>query len=59
MTKKSQKKIRPVKAWAGISDGRLHCWSSTPRYYEIYPTRTLAKEHYEEFQTAQFALMGR
>lgn len=45
-------KLRPVKsvtAWAGISDGKLHCWGGENKYYEIYPTRKLAALNYEHF----------
>jgi len=54
MAKKKSQKIKPVKAWAGISDGKLHCWSGEPRYgtvryYEIYPAKAQAKVAYEQY----------
>ncbi len=49
MGKLTTQKIKPVKAWAGISEGKLHCWESEPRYYEIYPTRKQVRVSYEEY----------
>ena len=53
MAKKPQKRAvplpKPVIAWAGVSDGKLHCWGGETRYYEIYPTRAQAKIAYEHF----------
>lgn len=52
MPKKSTKrpvKIKPVRAWAGICDGKIHCWGGETRYYELYPTKAQAKIAYEHF----------
>lgn len=54
MAKMKTQKIKPVKAWAGVSDGKIHCWSGEPRYgtqryYEIYPTKAQAKKSYEQY----------
>lgn len=42
-------KIKPVRAWAGICDGKLHCWRTGERYYEIYPTKAQAQAAYQLF----------
>lgn len=40
---------KPIKAWAGVTDGKLHRWSvDNGNYYEIYPSRSAAKDHYEQ-----------
>lgn len=47
-SKKPQMKIKPVRAWAGVSDGRLHGWGPTAgNYYEIYRTKAQARAAYE------------
>lgn len=49
MGKKTKQKIKPIKAWVGICEGKMHCWGGEARYYEIYPTQALVKIAYEEY----------
>jgi len=46
---KISKLPRSIKAWAGVVDGKIHCWGQTQgNYYEIYSSRAMAKRHYEK-----------
>lgn len=52
MTKfqKRPRKIKPIKAWAGVVRGKIHGWKTQEApYYEIYYRRADAKEHYQHF----------
>lgn len=44
----AKKKIKSVKAWAGVCDGKIHLWHNCdPKYYEIYTSKKVASEHYD------------
>lgn len=52
--KKPKAKVKPVKAWAGVVDGRILNWShivdqpiNMPSY-DIFASRKLAKLNYDE-----------
>ena len=46
---KRSKSPKAVKAWAGVCDGKIHRWGKTNgNYYELYPSRAQAKQHYDE-----------
>lgn len=63
MAKKPQKRVallKPIKAWAGIADGKIHKWGPTNGdYYEIYPRRSLAKLHYDEVVRVQITPLSK
>jgi hypothetical protein len=46
---KAAKLPPPIKAWAGVVDGKIHRWGQTQgSYYVIYSSRAMAKRHYEQ-----------